>query len=177
MDLVFDVIITILLIICIGLLFLVLKKKNNQETDRLFDSQEKIASGVAQLKGDLQQQSNALYGAVRDEFSKSRLENNAQQSEQRKELTAQMSDMAKKIEKMNTDNYAFNIRMSEMISKNLLEMRKGNEEKLEQMRITVDEKPVMQYTILEITEDGYILLDNKQIGIYKVEPIIIGSVF
>lgn len=27
------------------------------------------------------------------------------------------------------------------------------------------------YGIKEITEDGYILLDNKQIGIYKVEPI------
>ena len=27
------------------------------------------------------------------------------------------------------------------------------------------------YGIKDITEDGYILLDNKQIGIYKVEPI------
>lgn len=165
MDLVFDVIITILLIICIGLLFLVLKKKNNQETDRLFDSQEKIASGVAQLKGDLQQQSNALYGAVRDEFSKSRLENNAQQSEQRKELTAQMSDMAKKIEKMNTDNYAFNIRMSEMISKNLLEMRKGNEEKLEQMRITVDEK--LNETLTKRLDTSFKTVSEQLENVYK----------
>ena len=109
MDYIFEIIITILLIICIGLLIMVLKKKNNQETDRLFESQEKIASGVQSLKGDLQQQSNALYGAVRDEFSKSRVETNAQQSQQRKELTAQMSDMTAKIEKMNTDNYAFNL--------------------------------------------------------------------
>ncbi len=165
MNYILDIVIIILLIICIGLLFLVLKKKNNQETDRLFDAQEKIASGVANLKGDLQQQSNALYGAVRDEFSKSRLENNAQQSEQRKELTAQMSDMTKKIEKMNTDNYAFNLRMSEMISNNLLEMRKGNEEKLEQMRLTVDEK--LNETLTKRLDTSFKTVSEQLENVYK----------
>ena len=165
MDLVFDIIITILLIICITLLFLVLKKKNNQETDRLFDSQEKIASGLVSLKGELQQQNSALYGAVRDEFSKSRLENNSQQSEQRKELTAQMSEMTKKIEKMNTDNYAFNLRMSEMISKNLLEMRKGNEEKLEQMRLTVDEK--LNETLTKRLDTSFKTVSEQLENVYK----------
>ena len=65
---------------------MVLKKKNNQETDRLFASQEKLGENITSLREQTQQQSNALYGVVRDEFSKSRLENNAQQSEQRKEL-------------------------------------------------------------------------------------------
>lgn len=165
MDYIFEIIITILLIICIGLLIMVLKKKNNQETDRLFESQEKIASGVQSLKGDLQQQSNALYGAVRDEFSKSRVETNAQQSQQRKELTAQMSDMTAKIEKMNTDNYAFNLKMSEMISKNLLEMRKGNEEKLEQMRLTVDEK--LNETLTKRLDTSFKTVSEQLENVYK----------
>ena len=116
MNYILDIVIIVLLIICLALMILVLKKKNNQETDRLFASQEKISSSLDNLKSETLQQSNALYGAVRDEFSKSRLETNAQQSEQRKELTAQMGEMATKIEKMNTDNYAFNLRMSEMNS-------------------------------------------------------------
>ncbi|MBO5936517.1 MAG: DNA recombination protein RmuC [Clostridia bacterium] len=140
MNYILDIAIITLLIICLALLIMVLKKKNSQETDRLFAQQEKLGENITSLREQTVQQSNALYGAVRDEFSKSRLENNAQQSEQRKEITAQMGEMTKKIEKMSTDNYAFNLRMSEMISNNLLEMRKGNEEKLEQMRITVDEK-------------------------------------
>ena len=165
MDFIFDIVITILLIICVVLLFLVLKKKNNQETDRLFASQEKLASTLDSLRSENTQQSNALYGAVRDEFSKSRLENNAQQSEQRKELTAQMGEMANKIEKMNTDNYAFNLRMSEMISKNLLEMRKGNEEKLEQMRLTVDEK--LNETLTKRLDTSFKTVSEQLENVYK----------
>lgn len=165
MDYIFDIVIIILLIICLALLFMVLKKKNNQETDRVLPELEKIQGGVATLKEQSQQQSNALYGAVRDEFSKSRLETNAQQSEQRKEITAQMGEMTKKIEKMNTDNYAFNLRMSEMISNNLLEMRKGNEEKLEQMRLTVDEK--LNETLTKRLDTSFKTVSEQLENVYK----------
>ena len=165
MNYILDIVIIILLIICLALLFLVLKKKNNQETDRLFAAQEKLGENIGNLREQTQQQSNALYGAVRDEFSKSRLENNAQQSEQRKELTAQMGEMTKKIEKMNTDNYAFNLRMSEMISNNLLEMRKGNEEKLEQMRITVDEK--LSETLTKRLDSSFKTVSEQLENVYK----------
>ena len=165
MDYIFDIVIIILLIICLALLFMVLKKKNNQETDRVLPELEKIQGGVAALREQSQQQSNALYGAVRDEFSKSRLETNAQQSEQRKELTAQMGEMTKKIEKMNTDNYAFNLRMSEMISNNLLEMRKGNEEKLEQMRLTVDEK--LNETLTKRLDTSFKTVSEQLENVYK----------
>lgn len=165
MNYILDFIIIILLIICLALLIMVLKKKNNQETDRLFAAQEKLGENIASLREQSQQQSNALYGVVRDEFSKSRLENNAQQSEQRKEITAQMGEMTKKIEKMNTDNYAFNLRMSEMISNNLLEMRKGNEEKLEQMRITVDEK--LNETLTKRLDTSFKTVSEQLENVYK----------
>ncbi len=165
MNYILDIIIIILLIICLTLLILVLKKKNNQETERLFAAQEKLAENIGALREQSGQQSNALYGAVRDEFSKSRLENNAQQSEQRKELTAQMGEMTKKIEKMNTDNYAFNLKMSEMISNNLLEMRKGNEEKLEQMRLTVDEK--LNETLTKRLDTSFKTVSEQLENVYK----------
>ncbi len=165
MNYILDIAIIILLIICVVLLILVLKKKNNQESDRVFASVEKLGDNVALLKEQSQQQSNALYGAVRDEFSKSRLENNAQQSEQRKELTAQMGEMTKKIEKMNTDNYTFNLKMSEMISNNLLEMRKGNEEKLEQMRLTVDEK--LNETLTKRLDTSFKTVSEQLENVYK----------
>ena len=165
MNYILDIAIIILLIICIGLLILVLKKKNNQETDRLFANQERLSENIMALREQMAQQSNALYGAVRDEFSKSRLENNAQQSQQRKELTANMTEMAGKIEKMNTDNYAFNLKMSEMISNNLLEMRKGNEEKLEQMRITVDEK--LNETLTKRLDSSFRTVSEQLENVYK----------
>lgn len=165
MNYILDIVIIILLIICTALLILVLKKKNNQETDRVFASVEKLGDNVALLKEQSAQQSNALYGAVRDEFSKSRLETNAQQSEQRKEITAQMAEMTAKIEKMNTDNYAFNLRMSEMISKSLLEMRKGNEEKLEQMRLTVDEK--LNETLTKRLDTSFKTVSEQLENVYK----------
>ena len=165
MNYILDIVIIILLIICLALLFMVLKKKNSQENDRVLPELEKLGANVVSLKDQSQQQSNALYGAVRDEFSKSRLETNAQQSEQRKELTAQMGEMTKKIEKMNTDNYAFNLRMSEMISKNLLEMRKGNEEKLEQMRLTVDEK--LNETLTKRLDTSFKTVSEQLENVYK----------
>lgn len=165
MNYILDIIIIILLIICLTLLILVLKKKNNQESDRVFASVEKLCDNVVLLKEQSQQQNNALYGIVRDEFSKSRLENNAQQSEQRKEITAQMGEMTKKIEKMNTDSYAFNLRMSEMISNNLLEMRKSNEEKLEQMRLTVDEK--LNETLTKRLDSSFKTVSEQLENVYK----------
>ena len=165
MNYILDIAIIILLIICIGLLILLLKKKNSQETDRLFAAQEKLGENIIALREQMGQQNGTLYGAVRDEFSKSRLENNAQQSEQRKELTAKMSEMTGKIEKMNTDNYAFNLKMSEMISNNLLEMRKGNEEKLEQMRITVDEK--LNETLTKRLDSSFKTVSEQLENVYK----------
>lgn len=165
MDYIFEIIIIILLIICAGLLFILLKKNNNKDYRELFDEVSKTRENVGHLKGELHQRDMQMAALTRDEFSKSRMENNAQQSEQRKELAAQMGEMTKKIEKMNTDNYAFNLRMSEMISNNLLEMRKGNEEKLEQMRITVDEK--LSETLTKRLDSSFKTVSEQLENVYK----------
>ncbi|MBQ7295309.1 MAG: DNA recombination protein RmuC [Clostridia bacterium] len=165
MDYVTDIIIIILLIICSALLFILLKKNNSKDYEGLFSEVSKTKEHIGSLKGELQQRDVQMASLMRDEFSKSRLENNAQQSEQRKELTVQMGEMTKKIDKMNSDSYAFNMRMTEMISNNLLEMRKGNEEKLEQMRVTVDEK--LNETLTKRLDSSFKTVSEQLENVYK----------
>lgn len=165
MDYILDIIIIILLIICSVLLFILLKRNNNKDYEGLFHEVSKTKEHISSLKGELQQRDMQMASLMRDEFSKSRMENNAQQSQQRKELSEQMGEMTKKIEKMGTDSYAFNLKMSEMISNNLLEMRKGNEEKLEQMRLTVDEK--LSETLTKRLDSSFKTVSEQLENVYK----------
>lgn len=165
MDYILDIIIITLLIICLVLLFILLKRNNNKDYEGLFHEVSKTKEHISSLKGELQQRDMQMASLMRDEFSKSRMENNAQQSQQRKELSEQMGEMTKKIEKMGTDSYAFNLKMSEMISNNLLEMRKGNEEKLEQMRLTVDEK--LSETLTKRLDSSFKTVSEQLENVYK----------
>ncbi len=165
MDYILDIIIIILLIICSVLLFILLKRNNSKDYEGLFHEVSKTKEHISSLKGELQQRDIQMASLLRDEFSKSRMENNAQQSQQRKELSEQMGEMTKKIEKMSTDSYAFNLKMSEMISNNLLEMRKGNEEKLEQMRLTVDEK--LSETLTKRLDSSFKTVSEQLENVYK----------
>ena len=165
MDYILDIIIIILLIICSVLLFILLKKNNSKDYEGLFHEVSKTKEHISSLKGELQQRDMQMASLMRDEFCNSRMENNAQQSQQRKELSEQMGEMTKKIEKMGTDSYAFNLKMSEMISNNLLEMRKGNEEKLEQMRLTVDEK--LSETLTKRLDSSFKTVSEQLENVYK----------
>ena len=95
--------ILILLIICVVLLVLLLKKKNNGEYDRLFEENEKTWDKMDKVVSSVE-------SSVRDEFSKSRMENNASAAQQRKELTAAFADMNVILRKMTSDNYENNKR-------------------------------------------------------------------
>ena len=148
----------ILLIICMALLFIVLKKNNKQDYDINSDN-------IDDIKKELSQLSVSLSSAVRDEFSKSRMETAAQQSAQRQEINAVMGDMNMKLNRMIHDSYEYNSKMSEMISGKLLEMRKGNEEKLEQMRLTVDEK--LNETLSKRLDTSFRTVSEQLENVYK----------
>ncbi len=150
--------IMILLIICVVLLVLLLKKNNNKEYDTLFTQNEKTAEKIEKIV-------QTVNTNIRDEFSKSRMENTAAQSEQRKEITASFTDMNAILRKMTADNYEYNLRMSETISSKLLEMRKGNEEKLEQMRLTVDEK--LNETLTKRLDSSFRTVSEQLENVYK----------
>ncbi len=162
---VLSVLIFILLIICTGLVFIVLKKNNNKYYDRLFAEQAKLGENISALKGELQQRDIQMAALIRDEFSKNRLESTAAAAQQRKETQDSMSEMTRRLEKMNADSYEFNMKMSEMISAKLLEMRKGNEEKLEQMRVTVDEK--LNETLTKRLDSSFKTVSEQLENVYK----------
>lgn len=150
--------ILLLLIICVVLLVLLLKKNNNEEYAELLKQNEKTGERIEKI-------SAAVNTNIRDEFSKSRMENAASQSEQRKEITASFADMNTLLRKMTNDNYEYNIKMSETISAKLLEMRKGNEEKLEQMRLTVDEK--LNETLTKRLDSSFKTVSEQLENVYK----------
>lgn len=148
----------LLLIICFVLLVLLLKKNNNKEYAELLKQSEKNSDKIERIF-------LSVNNNIRDEFSKSRMENASAQSEQRKELTAAFSDMNSILRKMTRDNYEYNIKMSETISSKLLEMRKGNEEKLEQMRLTVDEK--LNETLTKRLDTSFKTVSEQLENVYK----------
>lgn len=155
----------ILLIICIGLLFILLKKNSGKDYDSFLDNQKKTREDIASLGEENQRINSQMSALLRDEFSKSRLESGAVQSQQRKEIQEYLERMTQRIEKMNSDNYEFNMKMSEMISAKLLEMRKGNEEKLEQMRLTVDEK--LNETLTKRLDSSFKTVSEQLENVYK----------
>lgn len=153
-----EVLSVILLIICVILLILLLKKNNKKDYEDVLSSNEKIYGKLEAVYRD-------MTSTVHDEFSKSRMETNAAQSQQRKEITTAMGDMTRQINKLTHDSYEFNVKMSESISNKLLEMRKGNEEKLEQMRITVDEK--LNETLTKRLDSSFKTVSEQLENVYK----------
>lgn len=156
--LVFSALIIILLIICMALLVMVLKKNNNKEY-------ESILSSEKATRDELTKTAAEISSAVRDEFSRSRVENANAQSQQRKEIGEGIKDMSEKLSKMTTENYEFNIKMADMISARLLDMRKSNEEKLEQMRLTVDEK--LNETLTKRLDMSFKTVSEQLENVYK----------
>ena len=112
------------LVLGVVLLLVLLKRTGSDDTDQLLQQQEAMR---LQLGGQMQQ----MQGALADEFSRSRMENARSQSENRREMTAAIGEMSGRVEKMMHDNYAFNVKTSQTISNAMLDLQKGNEEKLE----------------------------------------------
>ncbi len=157
--------IIILLIICVCLLFIVLKKNKGEEYNSLLKSNEDLGRQVSSLKEQLLGIHSDIIKTIRDEFARSRLENAAIQSEQRKELATTISEMRKQLEALAKDNYEFNLRMQEMISRRLAEIGKSNEEKLEQMRLTVDEK--LNETLTKRLNISFKTVSDQLENVYK----------
>ena len=156
--LILSALIIILLIICVGLLIIVLKKNNNKEYESILSSEKATREELSKTGAE-------ITASIRDEFSRSRVENTNAQSQQRKELSESIKDMTDRLSKMTTDNYEFNIKMADMISVKLLEMRKSNEEKLEQMRLTVDEK--LNETLTKRLDMSFKTVSEQLENVYK----------
>lgn len=148
----------LLIIINIVLGFILLKKNNNKDNGE-------IEAKVKELSQKLEGSAEDIKNSVRYEFTQSRMENANANAAQRKEITAAINEMTQTVGKMTRDNYEFNMKLSELISGKLGEIQQGNEKKLEQMRMTVDEK--LNETLTKRLDSSFKAVSDQLEHVYK----------
>ena len=139
-------------------LILLTKKKNNEEYEILLKKQ---AESDAALQAGLR----SMQTMLGDESSRTRMELSQNQSAQRQEMTAALSEMSQRVEKQTRDTYTMGLRMTETISQSMLQMQKGNEEKLEKIRLTVDEK--LNETLSKRLDASFKTVSEQLENVYK----------
>ncbi len=147
-----------LLIISIVLLIILLKKNNNKDYETLLALQKENSQKVDTF-------SKELGSSIREEFSRSRMESMGAQKAQRQEIGSAIENMNLRLSQLTKDNYEFNIKMSELISGKLLDMQKNNEQKLEQIRLTVDEK--LNETLTKRLDSSFKAVSEQLENVYK----------
>lgn len=152
------VIVLLVLIISGYALFILTKKKNNEEYSLLLQ-------GQAQLEGNVEKNMQKMVNELRGEFAASRQENLRLQRDQRQELQQTMSEMSQRLGKLTQDNYEFNLKLAELISNKLSELQSSNERKLEQMRMTVDEK--LNETLSKRLDSSFKTVSEQLENVYK----------
>ncbi|MEE1320301.1 MAG: DNA recombination protein RmuC [Acutalibacteraceae bacterium] len=150
--------VAVLLIISIVLLIILLKKNNNKDYETLLALQKENSQKVDTF-------SKELNSSLREEFSRSRMESMGAQKAQRQEIASAIENMSVRLSQMTKDNYEFNIKMSELISGKLFDMQKNNEQKLEQIRLTVDEK--LNETLTKRLDSSFKAVSEQLENVYK----------
>ena len=156
--LVLVILLSVLLIISLVTLILMSKKKNRKEYAELLQKMEENSDKTAAF---LQQSEQKRV----EEASRSRMELTQTLSAQRQEMTIAMQDMSKRLEKMTLDNYNFNMQSTQNMERHMTDLRKGNEEKLEQMRRTVDEK--LNETLAKRLDSSFKTVSEQLENVYK----------
>lgn len=151
-------VLSVLLIISIVLLIILLKKNNNKEYDSLLALQKENLQKLDTF-------SKEFDNSLREEFSRSRMESMGAQKAQRQEIGSAIENMNLRLSQLTKDNYEFNIKLSELISGKLLDMQKNNEQKLEQIRLTVDEK--LNETLTKRLDSSFKAVSEQLENVYK----------
>lgn len=152
----------VLLIISIVMLFILLKKNNNKEYDSDFEA---VLSAEKETGRKVETLARDMNNVIRAEFSQSRIESAGAQKTQRQEIGAAIESMSVKLSQMTKDNYEFNIKLSEQISGKLADIQKSNEGKLEQIRLTVDEK--LNETLTKRLDSSFKAVSEQLEHVYK----------
>ncbi|MBR5562018.1 MAG: DNA recombination protein RmuC [Clostridia bacterium] len=171
----FYIIIAMLAVIVVLLAVLLVKqgKSNSDAVERKIDSAAEKVTGLSQSLGS--------------EFERSRRETYSAQQAMRLETAKSLGEMSEKIEKLRLDNTEYqgrtekalseslntirlnNIEQNEKQSKALTEavdrMRESNEKKLEQMRVTVDEK--LNETLTQRLDSSFKTVSDRLENVYK----------
>lgn len=145
-------------IISVILLILIIKKNNRKEYSAVLSEQEKNGEKIsAALK--------EINSSIGDEFSRSRIENAQYQTAQRQDVVSSLSAMSEKLEKMTKENYELNAKMTAAIAQSLTQIRNENSEKLEKIRLTVDEK--LNETLTRRLDSSFKTVSEQLENVYK----------
>lgn len=126
-------------------------KNQNAEADRKMDL--------------LSEKTSQLSHSLGSEFERSRRESSESQHKMRIETSARLAEMSEKIESIRVNNLEQNARQSKALTEAVDRMRESNEKKLEEMRVTVDEK--LTSTLTQRLDSSFKTVSDRLENVYK----------
>lgn len=126
-------------------------KSKNTETERKIDS--------------LKEKTAELSRSLGSEFERSRRESTEGQHNMRIETSARLAEMSEKIEQIRVNNLEQNAKQSKALTEAVDRMRESNEKKLEEMRVTVDEK--LTSTLTQRLDSSFKTVSDRLENVYK----------
>ncbi|MEE1139736.1 MAG: DNA recombination protein RmuC [Acutalibacteraceae bacterium] len=126
-------------------------KNKNSEADRKMDL--------------LSEKTSQLTHSLGSEFERSRRESSESQHKMRIETSARLAEMSEKIESIRINNLEQNARQSKALTEAVDRMRESNEKKLEEMRVTVDEK--LTSTLTQRLDSSFRTVSDRLENVYK----------
>ena len=149
-----DFLIVALLIAAIVLLLVLLLRQGKDKTGEITHKIDTVSEKTTELSRSL--------GA---EFERSRRENTENQHNMRVETSARLSEMNEKIENIRINNLEQNAKQSKALTDAVDRMRESNEKKLEEMRVTVDEK--LTSTLTQRLDSSFKTVSDRLENVYK----------
>ena len=152
------IILIISIIINLITLFLIIIKNNNQEYRKLLEAQKENERKISELFSKNSEM-------ISNEFRQSRMESAQYEAEKRRENSEALTKMNEKLEKMTSDNYEFSNKITLALSQSLTLIRDENSEKLEKIRLTVDEK--LNETLTKRLDSSFKTVSEQLENVYK----------
>lgn len=180
-NVIFSIIIICMLALSIILLVLLLAKssKSGGISELQKENEKQHALIVSQL--------NSALGSISDQFSRNRMEEAQRERQLREEVSTSLRSMNELLKRMNSDNYEQRLEMTKNLASSLESIRKtnaeqnekqnviveqaitklqqSNEQKLEQMRQTVDEK--LNATLAARLDTSFKAVSEQLENVYK----------
>ncbi len=151
--------IVIALLAVVIVLLVVLLLKQGRSNNSAFEN--KIEGKLDSLS----EKTTELSHSLGSEFERSRREMQSGQHNMRIETSARFTEMGEKIENIRVNNMEQNAKQSKVLSDAVDRLRESNEQKLEQMRVTVDEK--LTSTLTQRLDSSFKTVSDRLENVYK----------
>ena len=128
--------------------------------------QSKNKNDAAERKIDILTEKTAeLSRSLGSEFERNRRESTESQHNMRMETSARLAEMSEKIENIRVNNLEQGAKQSKALTEAVDRMRESNEKKLEEMRVTVDEK--LTSTLTQRLDSSFKTVSDRLENVYK----------